>query len=206
MSLKANYFLSAFILWLSFQSALSAASQTAPSFKSINLTVRVYNFAKIESYTVERAQKRISAILGQAGVELNWIPCPRNASEVAQFPACTSELGPTDLILKLVPRFDMEKNGFKKSAFGLSLGRNIIISCDRLQDVAKNGEQTCEKILGLTVAHEIGHALLGSNSHSSRGIMRPHWDPEDLQKESRLSSFFTEKQVQFIRQNQMAQK
>ena len=90
--------------------------------------------------------------------------------------------------------------------FGLSLGRNIIISCDRLQDVAKNGEQTSEKILGLTVAHEIGHALLGSNSHSSRGIMRPHWDPEDLQKESRQNSSFTEEQVQLIHQRQLAQK
>ncbi len=206
MSPKSDFFLSAFVLLLGFQSALSAASQTAPSFESINLTVRVYNFAKIESYTVERAQKRISAILGQAGVELNWIPCPRNASEVAEFPACTSELGPTDLILKLVPRFDMEKNGLKKSAFGMSMGRNIIISCERLQDVAKNGEQTCEKILGLTVAHEIGHALLGSNSHSARGIMRLHWDPEDLQKESRQSSYFTEEQVQLIHQNRMAQK
>ncbi len=206
MSPKFNLHLSAFVLLLGFQPALSAASQTASSFESINLTVRVYNFAKIESYTLERAQKGTSIILRQAGIELNWIPCPRNAAEIAKFPACTPELGPTDLILKLVPHFDMGKNGFKKSAFGLSLGKNIIISCDRLQDVAKNGEQTCDKILGLTVAHEIGHALLGSNSHSSRGIMRPHWDPEDLQKENRQSSFFTEEQIQLIHQNQVARK
>jgi hypothetical protein len=153
---------------------------------------------------MERAQKGISTILRQAGIELNWVPCPRNADEIAEFPACTPELGPTDLILKLVPRFDMEKNGFNKSAFGLSLGRNIIISCERLQDVAKNSEQTCEQILRLTVAHEIGHALLGANSHSSRGIMRPHWVPEDLQKESRQSVFFAEEQVQLIHQTQIA--
>jgi hypothetical protein len=203
---KSDLFLSPFVLLLGFQSVPLATSQAAPSFESINLTVRFYNFAKIESYTVERAQKRISAILGQAGVELNWIPCPRNASEIAEFPACTPEIGPTDLIFKLVPKFDMQKNGFKKSAFGLSFGRSIIISCERLEDVAKNGEQTCEKILGLTVAHEIGHALLGSNSHSPRGIMRPHWDPEDLQKESRQNSSFTEEQIQFIHQRQLAQK
>jgi hypothetical protein len=203
---KFNLFFSVFVLLLGFQSAPLAASQTTSPHESISLTVRVYNYAKIESHTLQRAQKGISMIIRQAGIELDWVPCPRNADEVSEFPACTPELGPTDLILKLVPRFDMKKNGFKKNAFGLSLGRNIIISCERLQDVAKNGEQTCEKILELTVAHEIGHALLGANSHSSRGIMRLHWGPEDWQKESRQSSFFTEEQVRLIQQNQIAQK
>jgi hypothetical protein len=31
-------------------------------------------------------------------------------------------------------------------------------------------------ILGRVIAHEIGHLLLGSNSHSAHGLMRASWD------------------------------
>jgi hypothetical protein len=30
------------------------------------------------------------------------------------------------------------------------------------------------------MAHEIGHLLLDSNSHSGAGIVQPHWDPEQM--------------------------
>ena len=33
--------------------------------------------------------------------------------------------------------------------------------------------------LGHAVAHEVGHLLLGANSHSSAGIMRPVWRTVD---------------------------
>ena len=36
-------------------------------------------------------------------------------------------------------------------------------------------------ILGHAAAHEIGHLLLGSNSHSPFGLMRARWSGQDLQ-------------------------
>ncbi len=36
-------------------------------------------------------------------------------------------------------------------------------------------------ILGHAAAHEIGHLLLGSNSHSPQGLMRARWSRQDLQ-------------------------
>lgn len=35
-------------------------------------------------------------------------------------------------------------------------------------------------ILGCIMAHEIGHMLLGPNSHSTGGIMRGEWDAESI--------------------------
>jgi hypothetical protein len=35
-------------------------------------------------------------------------------------------------------------------------------------------------ILGHAMAHELGHLLLGTNSHSSAGLMQAHWEPRDL--------------------------
>ena len=31
-------------------------------------------------------------------------------------------------------------------------------------------------VLGRALAHEIGHFLLGTHTHASRGLMRPHFD------------------------------
>jgi hypothetical protein len=35
--------------------------------------------------------------------------------------------------------------------------------------------------LGVVMAHEIGHLLLGSNSHSARGVMRAEWSQQLLE-------------------------
>ena len=35
-------------------------------------------------------------------------------------------------------------------------------------------------ILGYAMAHEIGHLLLGTSSHSPRGIMRGQWTEKEL--------------------------
>ena len=37
-------------------------------------------------------------------------------------------------------------------------------------------------LLGHVAAHEIGHLLLGTNSHSGAGIMHAHWTAEELAK------------------------
>jgi hypothetical protein len=192
---RSGLFLPASILLLSFQSAFLAAAQKASPTGPVGITVRVYNFAKIDSRRLERTQGRASEIFTKAGFEIHWIQCPRYESERSHFPDCTPELGPTDLILKFMPRIDMERIGFRKEAFGFTAGKNILISTELLEDIAQNSEQTCDRILGLAVAHEIGHALLGSNSHSSRGIMCPRWDSKDLQREDRQSASFTEEQI-----------
>jgi hypothetical protein len=49
-------------------------------------------------------------------------------------------------------------------------------------------------ILGHVAAHEIGHLLLGSNSHSSWGIMRAHWNMEELARANKGLLFFTKSQ------------
>jgi hypothetical protein len=36
------------------------------------------------------------------------------------------------------------------------------------------------KLLGRTVAHEIGHLLLATNTHAASGLMRELWSREEL--------------------------
>jgi hypothetical protein len=50
---------------------------------------------------------------------------------------------------------------------------------DRLADVAQYSRNA---VLGRAIAHEIGHLILGSNSHSETGLMREVWTVEQLVK------------------------
>ena len=49
------------------------------------------------------------------------------------------------------------------------------------------------------MAHELGHLLLGSNSHSRAGIMRAHWQGEELHRLSRGNLWFTSEQANHMR-------
>jgi hypothetical protein len=48
------------------------------------------------------------------------------------------------------------------------------------------------------MAHEIGHLLLGTNAHSALGIMRPHWQGEELRRIGMGTLLFTPQQVRHI--------
>jgi hypothetical protein len=54
-------------------------------------------------------------------------------------------------------------------------------------------------ILGNVMAHELGHLLLGSSSHAGMGIMRAHWQGEELRRLSRGSLSFTNEQADHMR-------
>ncbi len=203
MDLRCSAWLAAVLLAFPI-SSFSAGAQNASPAGSAEITVRVYNYARVNSYTLVRTQRRVSEIFIKAGFQIKWVHCARREEEQSQYPDCAEPIGPSDLVLKIMPRIDMEKNGFKKETFGLTTGRNIIISTERLYDIAQKSEQTCDKILSLGVAHEIGHALLGSDSHSSRGTMCPRWYAKDLQLESRHSAGFTEEQIDRMHRNWLA--
>ena len=55
------------------------------------------------------------------------------------------------------------------------------------------------------MAHEIGHLLLHSTSHSSGGLMRAEFRPADLKKAGQRQLKFTPEQAEAIHRNRLAQ-
>ena len=51
---------------------------------------------------------------------------------------------------------------------------------DRVLDLARHLDINHPTLLGRTIAHEIGHLLLATNTHSTSGLMRELWSPEEL--------------------------
>ena len=69
----------------------------------------------------------------------------------------------------------------------------------RTEDVAINAEVTHPEILAIAIAHEFDHALLGPNSHSNNGIMRPRLQPADFRKAQGMTLAFTPEQADRMR-------
>jgi hypothetical protein len=54
-------------------------------------------------------------------------------------------------------------------------------------------------VMGTVIAHEIGHLVLPSGSHSTTGLMRANWTIEELRGSSQLGFGFTPPQRELIR-------
>lgn len=90
-------------------------------------------------------------------------------------------------------------------AYRRSNGRTRSLSSHSRQNTVE--EQTdvekigLDQVLGHAIAHEIGHILLGSNSHGSRGLMKAKWGQEDIKRAGKGDLLFTPEQAQVIQNN-----
>ena len=75
----------------------------------------------------------------------------------------------------------------------------VSVFLDAVADVARRYGQPLGKVLGIALAHEIGHALLPAPSHSTSGIMRPSWEGDALRHAIGGDIAFTDRQAALMR-------
>jgi hypothetical protein len=201
------------------QTALSADSQSLtnpdvpalddrPEARPMNprIGLRIYNYAHISQALLVRAEGEAAAIFHRAGVETDWVDCPLSAAELDRFPGCRQPMSSSDFALRILPDAMTSKSPASGDALGFALpcatadtGCYANIFYDRVASSATEGELSAYQILGHAMSHEIGHLLLGSDSHSRTGIMRAHWNPKDLRMMAKSSLDFTPAQRELIR-------
>ena len=197
-----------------------AASLATPGFcqerlmeleqSRLRLTVRVYNYAQASRVQMKHAEEEAGRILRRAGVETNWLDCPLDAAAVETHPACQEDLGPTGLVLRILPQAMVERMPFDHSKVGFAFltkegprGSMLGVFYDRLRTQARGDEAATSLGLGRAAAHEIGHMLLRTEAHSSRGIMRGDWQGRDFRNPTALLAF-TSEQARLIRTEVLA--
>ena len=89
----------------------------------------------------------------------------------------------------ICPEAMLPKGGLPRGIFGFALmpqpgepARYARLYFHRLAELADGRKVRRGVLLGAMMAHEIGHLLLGVNSHSREGIMSIPWDPNKLSK------------------------
>jgi hypothetical protein len=168
--------------------ALLFAATTAariPDPVNPHLRLAIFNDAAIPADTLTQAESRASFVLAQSGIELDWINCGRpDPSDFSpHVTPCSSLAWPHQLSVRILPRGRSIHSDIFGQAF-LDESGSGVYSNVYYNNLAANPEHTQlpdADMLGLVIAHEVGHLLLGSNSHSSSGLMQARWNASALQ-------------------------
>lgn len=150
--------------------------------ESARITISVYNDAQAPAEVLERAQNEASRVFRQAGIEVHWLNCRIPAVSEEASRACRQATFPEHLHLRIVRK----SLGLKAEAMGTSFQADDGSGCyadlfyEPMQQLHQTDGTDIASLLGHVAAHEIGHLLLGANSHSAAGIMHAHWTAQEL--------------------------
>jgi len=164
-----------------------SSTNRAPSAPLAKLTLRVYNYARIDPASLASSEKVADAILEKAGIEAVWVNCPLSQKEAQAYPSCDSEMGTADLVLRILPRrmaaklhHSNEPLGFAQICSETEPACELTVLDHEIEQLATHGYRA-DRIMGHAIAHEIAHVLIGPR-HSEEGIMRGEWTSTELQR------------------------
>ena len=161
----------------------------------LHLTVMVYDSAHVGADDLHQAVERADIIFRQAKIRVTWILVPL-ASEVHAHHD-SEEWNPADLHLRLWPRAGVGPSNFSEDTLGFRLSTEkstAIIIADEVRNRAALQFTNPGELLGLVMAHEIGHLLLRTKAHSAEGIMQSQLST-NLRDRRQTLLVFTRKQV-----------
>jgi hypothetical protein len=173
---------------------LTAAEDIRPA---LQVRVHVYNGARVSSRDLLRAEERAARVFKQANIIVIWTAgsMPKDLSP----DAAHEEWIPGDLQLRIWTRSLAQPSMIDSDALGFCSsieGGQAVVLFDAVRSLVRIRLSDPAVLLGLAIAHEMGHILLRSVSHSTAGIMRARWLPNDLHDAETGSLVFTRDQIQ----------
>jgi len=144
---------------------------------ALALVVRLYDAYGVSAAELEAARATGGSILGDAGIAVTWVACP-----------CDERVGPAELIVRVIAATatsERDSLGFSYVDLASRSGTLATVFADRVRTRASEARVRSGELLGRAMAHEIGHLLLGTTQHDSRGLMRGRWTAIELQNNRR---------------------
>ncbi|HMD08536.1 MAG TPA: hypothetical protein VKH63_13440 [Candidatus Acidoferrum sp.] len=183
------------LLGLAFPGVHSASAQKpTPAIR-----VRVDNYTQALPGALARAEREAARIFDAAGLRTVWLDCPKGHSPTVMKDPCQDPLEPTDIELRVVS--ESSQNKFQDTIFGFAVHpvlATIYYEYPVRLARSDNADFELPVILGCVIAHELGHLLLGSNSHSGSGIMQPRWERKQVRQAMTGTLTFTPGQARQI--------
>jgi hypothetical protein len=172
----------------------ASAPSAAPAY---TLTVAIFNDAHAPQIVLARALETASYIFAKSGIDIRWMLCGREDESVEERSACSQPEFPDHLDMHIVNSCPH----LPGSVFGISYlsSEGIGTQADVFYlKVATFRQSPAElsTLLGYAMAHELGHLLLGSNSHSPTGLMRADWRTKELIGMAQGGLVFSDEQAQ----------
>jgi hypothetical protein len=154
---------------------------------SVGVVVRIYNQAGESIAQLNRAQRIAAVLFRTAGLDVGWRLCRAAAGPSAALTdRCDDPLGPTELIVRVTREsINDDATVLGYSAIDTREGVGGVLAtvlAHRVNAQADRDGIQREHLLGLTIAHEVGHLLMGTAAHSTQGLMKEQWAANDVQR------------------------
>ena len=172
--------------WSSIAGALAcgAFSQAVPEISDPGptLLIHVYNHTEMSETQWSRARSIATKLFRRADLPVQWKDCPLGEDDANGRTLCHQMLATPRVVLRIMTkrhtlalRRPASEFGFAALPAGEVLGELAYIFHGRVASLSKSTQIDLPILLGHVVAHEIGHLLLGSKSHSVSGVMTKNW-------------------------------
>jgi hypothetical protein len=152
---------------------LPAAGQPAPA-----ITLKVWNEAHLDRQMLLKTGKEVVAILGRAGVGVSWVECVAGIADWTSKDPCFHQLPSyfqVSITAQKPPSTTPDKAGVTE------VGGSARVYYPTVALRARYFMMDAPQILGATIAHELGHLILGPNAHTPEGVMRTDWGPDQFE-------------------------
>ncbi|MGA3326447.1 MAG: hypothetical protein ABSF45_18405, partial [Terriglobia bacterium] len=157
-----------------------AAASGSEGEGELGITVRVYDYAHVGRGTLIAAEKQADFIFGKVGLTMRWCNLTTDSPQSLVDSSCGLPAGSPRLDVRIVSRIKAGPGATADSTMGFAWGNSATVSYHWSKAADPKGNAMSGDILACVIAHEIGHLLLGPNSHSPTGIMMGKWSPEEL--------------------------
>jgi hypothetical protein len=168
----------------------------ATARETATLHIEIFDYAKLEPAALGRFLSLTQDILAGTGMSVQVSLCRGNGVLSCDGVAKVSQ----PLVVRIVAGNAKEMENARREPLGQSYAdhrggtmASIFLAPARDQAAAANVPWVL--VLSYAAAHEVGHLLLGDRAHTSRGLMRAHWDRGDYMAMSQNRLHFTNEQA-----------
>lgn len=154
----------------------AAVSGTGATSRTIGLQVVLQNDGVAPSELVTMAQRDVTRLFASIDIELTWV----DDDSIGKARGVR--------IVKLT-NWEPRDRAIGAAALGVTYTgehgtKRAYVIWARVRRLAERTGVRLDSLLGVAIAHELGHLVLPNRSHAKRGLMRETWDANDLRSVS----------------------
>ena len=171
---------------------LCGAVGRTQSYEGLRIRVLVNDSVGVNRGILKQAEEEASWLFRSAGITIDWLHCGKSVD-------CARPPRSDEFVLHITPSGKTTRDFVFGEAFLApdGTGKYTDVFFDRMRET--DADIDIGQLLGAVSAHELGHLLLGSHSHSLMGIMEPLWKREALHKIAMRNLTFTPEQLRLMR-------
>jgi hypothetical protein len=175
------------------------------------IIVRVYDGTGAAPDARHEALKIAGSIISGASVQIVWRTCTDPSSQLSSPDSrhanpCRSPIAPGELAIRIIVSGDGADDDRTARPLGEALidtraraGVLATVYADRVAWLAAQTGVDVDELLGKAIAHELGHLLMATSAHGTKGLMRPVWSRSEVRRQHTRDWSFAPREIAVIK-------